>query len=217
MRDIIVGKNSAIWRELSGRPDVAARFPVALGHADLEGQHFGSDDRLWILSYSRHAAENERLLHGLKAAGATTVIYVSSATTVVAERTSCYSYPAAKLAAEQVATSILDAVILTIGVVYRTISDLPAGTTMATSYDDLAAFLLAPRLDQRKVRLFTPTTIAFRSATERRLHTLYSAVISRLGRWPCLLRPIDLALKTLGYRWYGYVNLSNTIWLTTIS
>lgn len=219
-REVIVGKNSAIWRTLSGDPAMARRFPTVLGHRDVEAFTFQPTDRVWVLSYSREEAANARLLQMLTDRGARDIVYFSSATTNVARRTGCYDYPRAKLHAETLARDVHGARIVTLGVLYRTIADLPAGTTIATSFDQLAHFMLDPRWtadEGGRVLLFAPVDKPFSGAAERLAYRLYAVGMSLAGRWPCALRPVDYVLRALGYRWYGYVYLSNRLWLTTTS
>jgi hypothetical protein len=82
-REVIVGKNSTVWRELAKRPDIGARFQVTLGHNDLHEARFLPSDRLWIFSCSRKAGENAALIERLRRVGAAEYVYVSSATTNV--------------------------------------------------------------------------------------------------------------------------------------
>ncbi|XIA64110.1 hypothetical protein ACFIOY_35115 [Bradyrhizobium sp. TZ2] len=219
-REVIIGKNSTVWRELTKRPDIGARFQVALGHNDLHGTGFLPTDRLWIFSYSRKAEENAALIERLKRAGAAEYVYVSSATTNVVPQTGCYNYPTVKLLAQNLARERLNARVLTIGVVFDRISELPGGATIATSYDDLARFMLAPQWPDRveqPVRLFRSCERPFESKAEEIAFRMYGYAMNVLRRWPCVLRPVDFVLRGMGYRWYGYLYLSNKTWLTTTS
>jgi hypothetical protein len=219
-REVIVGKNSTVWRELAKRPDIAARFRVALSHNDLHNVKFLPGDRLWIFSYSRKAAENAALIERLGRAGAAEYVYVSSATTNIVPQTSCYRYPVVKLLAENLAREKLNARILTVGIVFDRQSDLPGGATIATSYDDLAGFMLAPQWPDcvgQAVRLFRPYERPFNGEAEEIAFKLYGRAVGLLRRWPCILRPVDFVLRRMGYRWYGYLYLSNKTWFTTTS
>jgi len=219
-REVIIGKNSTVWRELARRPDIAAKFQVALSHGDLQGATLLPNDRLWIFSYSRRAEENAELIEKLSRAGAAEFIYVSSATTNVVQQTGCYNYPTVKLLAETLAREKLNARILTVGLVFDRQSELPSGATVATSYDDLAGFMLAPQWPDgvgRAVRLFRRYDRPFVSNTEEIAFRLYGCAMGLLRRLPCILRPVDFILRAMGYRWYGYLYLSNKTWLTTTS
>ncbi|QOZ78446.1 hypothetical protein XH83_25315 [Bradyrhizobium sp. CCBAU 53351] len=181
---------------------------------------FLPNDRVWILSYSRKVEENSALIDKLGRAGVGEYVYISSATTNVASRTRCYRYPTVKLLAETLARKKLGARILTVGMMYEQPSELPAGATIATSYDDLAAFMLAPQwLDsaEQPVRLIRRYERPFASRLEEIAFALYGHAMSMLHRWPCALRPIDLILRAMGYKWYGYLYLSNRTWFTTTS
>jgi hypothetical protein len=219
-REVIVGKNSAIWRVLRNEPRIAEAFPVTLGHAELDQARFSPYDRVWVLAYSRSPGENVEMLARLKAAGARDVVYFSTATTNVASLTRCYNYPTVKLEAERAAREMLNARILTLGVLYQTPADLPAGRTMATSFVQLADFLLDPRWPEdpnERVLLFEPVDRPFSGPLERAAFSVYGALIWSLRRWPCVLRPIDSLIRALRWRWYGYVYLSNRLWHLTTS
>lgn len=219
-REVVIGRNSTVWRELAKRPEIAARFQVALSHNDLYEAKFLPSDRLWIFSYSRNAGENAALIERLRRAGAAEYVYVSSATTNVVPRTNCYNYPAVKRLAENLAREILKARILTIGVVFDRPSELPGGVTIATSYDDLANFVLAPQWPDdagMAARLFRPYDRPFEGKVEEIAFKLYGNAMSALRCWPCVLRPVDFVLREMGYNWYGYLYLSNKTWLTTTS
>ena len=151
--------------------------------------------------------------------GVKDAVYVSTATTIVAALTSCYEYPRVKLQAERSARARLDARFLIIGLVCRSEPELPAGTTMRTLHDDIRSFLTAPRWPEDRsapVLLFTRTERPFGSALEKAAFRLYGLAITAAGRWPCLLRPVDMILRALGWRWYGYLFLSNRLWSSTI-
>lgn len=219
-RDVIVGRNSTVWRRLARRSDIAARFYTALSHSDLDGMRFLPSDRVWILSYSRKVEENAALIDKLGRAGVTEYVYISSATTNVVSQTRCYHYPTVKLLAEKLARIKLGARILTIGVMFDRLSELPAGATIATSYDDLAGFMLAPQWPdsaEQPIRLFRCYHRPFAGKLEKIAFVLYGRAMSMLHRWPCALRPLDFILRAMGYKWYGYLYLSNRTWFTTTS
>jgi hypothetical protein len=72
-----------------------------------------------------------------------------------------------------------------------------------------------PAGDDREVHLFKMVSRDFGSGFERTLFLIYGHVQWLLRRFPCALRPVDLVLRALGYRWYGYLLLSNRLWATT--
>ncbi|MFT3954842.1 MAG: hypothetical protein QM722_10795 [Piscinibacter sp.] len=99
-------------------------------------------------------------------------------------------------------------------------AELPAGDNVATSYAMLAAFMRAPDWPDdggRRKRLFGIERRPFGSGFERALARAYGAALDAAGARPCLLRPLDLLLKLLGMRWYGYTFLSNRLWISTTS
>ncbi|MEQ9638096.1 MAG: hypothetical protein RLW68_18715 [Devosia marina] len=215
-RTIVVGKNSRVWRSLSHDPRLTAC--IAIGHADVADFGFSDTDQVWILSYSRDMTQNRALFAALARAGGRRCIYVSTATANVDVVTQCYEYPRIKRACEQMCRTENGACIVSIGVVYQSAADLPAGTTIATSLDQLAEAIATPvGADEDHINLFEPITRPFGSDTERVAFRLYGIVQKLAGGWPCLLRPLDLVLRTLGWRWYGYLYLSNRLWLTTTS
>lgn len=219
MRRILIGKNAKIWKALASDAAVRSRFSHLIGHADAPAFQFSSDDEIWVLSYSRKQSDNFALLDLLHRAGAGRVVYFSSATTNIAAVTDCYEYPRVKAAAAEYAKSRLDAVTVLLGMVYERPEHLPSGTTAAIKLGDLKSFFMSfghPGAAQ-EVRLFTMTEKPFKSRFEAFLHRLYDRAQRMAGRWPCLLRPADYALRAAGYKWYGYINLSNRLWISTTS
>lgn len=191
-----------------------------MGHADLTEFQFTAHDRVWVLSYSRDARDNSAMLERLGAAGVGEIVYVGSSSAVVARSTDCYSYPTAKLQAELRALELPHAKVLTIGLMHDHARELPAGPSVATSFDELAQFMANPAWPddggRRKV-LLRAITNPFAGALERAAYLGYGALMSATGSHPCLLRPADAVLRLLGIRWYGYTFLSNRLWISTIS
>lgn len=220
LREVVLGRGSTVWRRLAADPSVAARVGAAIGHAELAGFAFTPLDRVWVLAYSRVPSQNHAMLERLREAGVREIVYVSSASTIVSRRTRCYEYPRVKQQAEDEALALPSARVLTIGLMHGDAAELPAGINIATHYDELAAFLLAPDWPDdggRRKRLFRVVQRPFRSAFERALAHAYGTLLEASGSHPCLLRPIDLLLRILGMRWYGYTFLSNRLWTSTTS
>ena len=187
---------------------------------EVAGFAFAPDDRVVVFSYSRTPADNTALLEQIAARGVAHCVYVSTATTNVVPVTRCYEYPRVKHDAEGDAARLCQAQVLRIGVVYSDESELPAGKTVATSLDDLATFLMAPErfaAPPKEVRLFAVKSRPFSHVIERWCFAWYGAAVRLSGSYPCLLRPVDVILRALGWRWYGYVYLSNRLWMSTIS
>jgi hypothetical protein len=219
-REVVLGRSSTVWRRLSADPVLAARVGAAIGHHDLASFAFTPADRVWVLSYSRDPQQNSGLLHRLRDAGVREVVYVSSASTIVAQRTRCYEYPRVKLQAEQEALALPQGRLLTIGLMHDTAEELPAGVNIATRYRELAAFMQQPQWpdgEGRCKRLFHVEQRPFGSALERMLFNAYTELLMASGSRPCLLRPLDLILRLLGWRWYGYTCLSNRLWTSKTS
>lgn len=220
MREVVLGRSSTVWRRLSADPALAAHVAAAIGHHDLAGFAFTPADRVWVLSYSRVPAENSAMLARLRDAGVAEIVYVSSSSTIVAQRTRCYEYPRVKQQAEDEALLLPNAKVLTVGLMHDNPAELPGGDNIATRYETLAAFMQAPSWpddDGRRKRLFQVERRPFRSAAERWLAHAYGAALEAAGAHPCLLRPADLLLRLLGMRWYGYTFLSNRLWISTTS
>lgn len=217
-RNIVLGKNSAVWRSLCTDPRLASGF-VAIGHAELNSFAFTPGDRVWVLAYARDFEANRAMFDRLSAAAGITVVYVSTATANIDAVTNCYQYPRIKRQCEVLSRSMLNARIVTIGVVYGDKTELPGGTTIATSLGEIADFMVRPRFaddPDAATLLFSPINRPFSGPLERTAHASYGWLQRRVG-WPCLLRPIDIVLRALGWRWYGYLYLSNRLWLTTTS
>jgi hypothetical protein len=218
-REIILGRNSVVWENLSRQALLANNVVHAISHRDLTTFEFTSLDRVWVLSYSRLVSENAAMLKQLQQSGVAQIVYLSSSSTCVARITSCYEYPRVKLLAETAVRKLPIGRVLTVGLMYTDAIELPAGLNVGTSFEQLAAFILNPSWSdgegQCKNLLF-PIQRPFFGAKEKILYVCYGKAIGLCGRFPCLLRPIDLLLRSFGMRWYGYVFLSNRIWTSTI-
>ncbi len=219
LRDVILGRHSAVWRALQEHPSMAQRNLCALGHRELSSFVFKPGDRVWVLSYSPHASQNSDMLMQLSASPASEIIYVGSSSTIVCGMTDCYAYPRIKRQAECEALGLTKSRLLTLGLVFEQPEQLPGGLNMATSLDQLAAFISNPQWPENGGRskcLLTAIQRPFGSAIEAWVYRYYGRWLQFAGRWPCILRPIDLVLRALGWRWYGYVFLSNRLWTATI-
>jgi hypothetical protein len=218
-REVVIGRNAKVWRAASADPAIATRFHLAISHTQVETFAFQRTDRVWIFAYAREPQQNERMFARLAAAGVEEVVYISSATTNVVELTACYEYPRVKRRAEQDARRILDARILSFGLVVDSVEQAPAGRNAVTLQSSINDFLLRPIWPSRREQamlLFSMQERPFARGWERQLYRCYGAVQWWLRKWPCLLRPVDVVLRALGIRWYGYVHLSNRLWNTTI-
>jgi len=220
LREVVIGANSRVWKDASRDPRVAARFTAAIGHREVPRFQFTGQDRVWLFSYSRIATENSQLLSVLEGAHVSEVVYVSSASTIATRLTSCYSYPRVKMLAEREARSRLDARVLTLGLVFEREDELPAGANAATNRRTLQEFLLDPRWPEeggRRMTLIECVRRPFSGTSEAFLQRFYGALQWKVRRWPCVLRPLDFVLRACGFRWYGYVLLSNRLWCSTTS
>jgi hypothetical protein len=218
-REVILGSSSKVWQQLQALPGIAARFGQALGHRDLPQFAFTPNDRVWLFSYSRVPQDNSAMVARLKAAGVREVVYLSSSSVIVEQRTRCWEYPRVKAAAQAEVAALPHGRVLTVGLVYGQPDELPSGPQMTTSHAELAAFMLAPDWPEggRAKHLLRAVERPWRHALDAPLHALYGALQTLCGPWPCLLRPLDLALRTLGLRWYGYTYLSTRLWMRKTS
>lgn len=219
-RDIVVGRNSKVWQGLARDPQLSRKIGPAIGHRQTAAFEFRPNDRVWVFSYSRDERENAALLQALHGAGVSELVYVSSSSTRVVAETNCYEYPRVKHRAELQALAHPAGKVLTIGLVYDTLDELPAGENIATSLGELAEFMQAPHWpdgQERRKYLFRSVPRPFVSGLEQASYRVYGKVIFALRRYPCLLRPIDLLLRALNVRWYGYVYLSTGLWNSTTS
>lgn len=219
-REIVLGRNSTVWRLLSSHPQLAEASFTAIGHHDLAAFDFKPADRVWVFSYSRMPAENSAMLARLGAAGVAEIVYLSSSSVIVTRRTRCWAYPRVKQQAEDEALALPNGKVLTVGLMHADAAELPAGNNIATTYDTLAAFMRSPAWTDgggRRRHLFSIESRPYRSGLERGLARLYGAALDACGTRPCLLRPVDLLLRLMGMRWYGYTFLSNRLWISTTS
>ena len=107
---------------------------------------------------------------------------------------------------------------LRLGIVHKEESELPGGQNLATSERQIAEFLLRPHFPSTTdglINLFDLVDRPFRNSLEARLHRVYGTTLWAVRRFPCVLRPLDMVLRALGIRWYGYVQLSNHLWIST--
>ena len=215
-RDVFVGSHSKVWQGLASRLKGGDIDPVAIGHRDVAAFAFAPRDRVWVLSYSRRVEENAALIARLSEAGVEQIVYLSSSSVIVGQRTRCYEYPRVKQLAEQAVLALPHGKVLTVGLVYNQPDELPRGPNVATSLDELAAFMRSPSWPDTQGRakhLFRAVTRPFSGALERVAHRTYGLLMSASGSFPCALRPFDVLLRALGARWYGYVYLSNRLWI----
>jgi hypothetical protein len=218
LRNIVLGRHSKVWARLQRCAGMADGVAATVGHAELANFVFTPLDRVWVLSYSRRAAENAVLLNHLAQAGVAEIVYVTSSSTIVSQLTACYEYPRVKCQAQALAQNLPNGRVLTIGLMYDQPSELPGGHNAATSYAELAAFMQAPHWKNGvETHLLRPVIQPHRHALERWAYRAYGALLTLAGSKPCLLRPLDALLRLLGARWYGYVYLSNRLWTPTIS
>lgn len=219
-RDVLIGCHSTVWRHVGPLLSARGCAFTAIGHGDTATFRFGPRDRTWVLSFSMDERENAALLQRLSQAAVAEIIYVSSSSTIIGDHTSCYRYPRVKLAAERQALQLARSKVLTIGLMYRDPRELPGGANAATSCEELAQFMAAPSWPAeapRRKALLRIVEQPFRHGLERGAYRAYGHLMAAAGRLPCLLRPLDAALKALGARWYGYTYLSNKRWISTIS
>ena len=207
----IIGRNSRVWRQLCDHSALKNIQICALSYDEVPSHSFERDDIVWILSYSKSEGENRSLLSLLREKGVRRSFYVSTATAVVAKITNCYRYPSVKAQAEADAASLLNAQIVRIGLFYKDEAKLPSGINAVTSADTLAVAMSESAFKRGGVitQLFVPLRRPFESRLEERVYQFYGAALKICGRHPCLLRPLDLLLKLVGFRWYGYVYLAN--------
>lgn len=215
-RLVVVGRNAQIWQWLRERIAVDV---VELSHTELGTAEFTPADVVWIFSYSRKTDQNRSMFDTLARSNAKSIVYVSSATTNIAPDFRCYTYPAAKLAAENLAISILGARIVRLGVVYRSLDDLPNGYVATTSVGSLTEAMettFKHGVDTVPRHLFEMVDRPFRSRAEHFAYRFYGALMALLPV-PCMLRPLDALFRSIGWKWYGYLYLSNRKWSLTTS
>jgi hypothetical protein len=219
LRNVVLGKNSKVWLRLQQYAGVSECVTSAISHSEIVSFRFLPGDRVWVFSYSRVPADNLQLLAALHQAGVFEIVYVTSSSTIISSITSCYEYPRVKQQAEHYALSLPNTRVLTIGLMYDELAELPSGDNVATSFADLATFIQAPDWpdgDGRRKHLLRVVKKPFGSRFEQAAYRGYGVGLRLSGSKPCLLRPLDLLLRTVGWRWYGYVYLGNQLWISTI-
>ncbi len=215
----MIGRSSALWTRIAGRVLAARPATLAVGHREIDQLQLSDGDQVWIFSYAPDEDANRRLLERLAARGSARHIYVSTATANIAGRIRCYRYPRVKAEAERDAARILGAETVRIGLIHDNPDELPAGFSVVTRLDDLVAAIVdpgrLPRAEGGVGHLYNPVERPFSGAVERMSHNGYGALLRLCGSQPCLLRPLDLLLRSIGWRWYGYFRLSNEQCRTT--
>lgn len=218
-RIVVIGRNSVLWSRIGGhileqRPDT-----IAVGHRDIAKLRLTADDCVWIFSYAPSMEANRGLFGRIAALGAGQHVYLSSATANIADRARCYRYPRIKAQGEKDAAAILGAASVRIGLIHDDPAELPAGVSVATRLDDLVSAMTAGEGDfgpaGHVVHLHQLIERPFPNAAERAAYRGYGRLLRQLESRPCVLRPLDLVLRTIGWRWYGYFRLSNEQCLTT--
>ncbi len=219
-REVVLGRNAKVWCAVAADTRVAQRFSAQLGHNEVASFAFTPQDRVWVFAYSRDPAQNSALLQRLHGAGVAELVYVSSSSVIVNERSTCYEYPRVKHLSEQQVLALPHGRVLTLGLVYGQASELPGGDNIATSHARLADFMLAPHWPEgngQRRRLFERIRRPYKNSLDAALFQLYGGLMTLAGSHPCLLRPLDLLLRTVGLRWYGYTYLSNRLWISKTS
>jgi hypothetical protein len=217
-RLVFVGRSSKLWARLIPHFE-GRRHAVAIGHSDVGGFAFDANDDVWIGSYAPNEAGNLYLLSALAHRGVTQATYISTATANIADTNFCYHYPRIKARAEAAARTILKARIVRIGLIYDHVRELPGGTSAATNIRVLANAMqggdLAPAKDDI-IHQYSMVSRPIETILESKMQRLYGKMIRLTGRFPCVLRPIDLILSLIGWHWYGYLYLSNHKCMSTI-
>lgn len=219
-RRVVIGVNSSVWKQLVAEFPRQLQHVVAISHAAVTNWSFRPDDEVWIFSYSKSEGDNRKLIDALAVGGVRRAVYVSTVSTRVCDVTSCYRYPRVKLAAEADAQQRLGATIAILGLVYSDENRLPGGLSMVTRTSDLARLISegVAAGDQCKTILIAQSIERpFRSNVERFAYRVYGWLLRACGPYPCILRPLDLALRFIGWRWYGYFRLGNKLWTSSTS
>lgn len=216
----VVGARSRLWRRIEDRyPDIL-KSVTPVGHADAASLAFNARDTVIIMSYAPSYAGNIALFDMLKARGAKNVIYLSTATANIADLIGCYRYPRIKRHAERDAVRILGARIVRIGLVYEEQDELPSGPIACTNLDTVRALLHGELLladNTSPVALYEVLIRSFGSDLEGRAYKVYSRIHQFCSPFPCLTRPFDALIRLAGWRWYGYLFLSNQLCASTTS
>jgi hypothetical protein len=220
-RLVVVGRNSQLWSRISERLLASSREIVTVGHAETGELDIQPNDVVWIFSYAKSVDANRFMFNRLARSGTGIFIYLSSATANIGNSQQCYRYPYVKRMAELDAAQILSATIVRIGLIHDDPEELPAGVSAATQLDRLVEHMLSSSATAQTgahiINLFELVKRPFGSRLEQAIFHTYGALLTGVKFWPCILRPIDLLLRAVGWRWYGYFRMSNDLWSTTIS
>jgi len=210
LKTLLVGKNSRLYK--NNLKKFSQIVDVAISHADISGVEGVEYDAAIILSYSRNFANQISLIKGLKKISFKNLIVISSVSALVAENYSCYEYPKVKLAHERLYLEYFPrACIVRMGTVFDKKKSTPNKGTLVTDLDELVQMLsVLITGSPNQIITFCKYCDFGVDSIEARIHSIYSKLIIRLS-YPCLLRPVDIFLRALGFNWYGYGVLSNLL------
>jgi len=198
---LVVGKNSKVVADLK----LDREEYICVSHTDVnEFKVRGFFEDAIVFSYSKSLQENIKLLNNISRY-TDNIIYISTTSTVYSSAGMLYQYPTVKLVTENYLrnTKIFkNVLIIKLGIVISndTVWKKPG------HYQITRTGLLKTALKQTQqtgqIECWEKTKIDFDNWLEKFMFVLYKKIQCR-RTWR-LLRLIDLILKYMGYRWYGY-------------
>lgn len=203
----VVGKNSNSWKSIK---ENFLKFSIIIdefSHKDIKQINNNFYQCIIIFSFSYKNEQNQFLLKSLEKT--TKVIYISTVTTICAQKNYLYRYPNIKLMAERFLLekcNVQYKVIIRCGIIEGT-HNLPNGNAFFTQKSKLVYCLIDSMKSQNKekeiIHLYKNVISPFNSNFEKLIYKFYSCInINPI----CALiaRPFDFFLKKIGFSWYGY-------------
>jgi len=209
MRKIIIGKNSNLYKEFKKEFDEI--FDLAISHKDLHNFVIKKTDIYFILSYGQSEKEMSQLLSEVIKIKQNNVILLSTTAIIVSKYSKCYAYPKLKMMQENFfSAKMSNFIIYRVGTVLRK-NNLYHNRGTCVLNSDLffrtLKKLLSGEFVCQVVEEYEFVRIE-KNTLESIIYFIYTVTIRLFYKFPCVLRPIDLILKILNYRWYGYGALS---------
>lgn len=211
MNNLIVGKNSVIVKNLlKNFTDLPLFFDV-VSHSELFSLKLYYD-KCYIFSYSLSEIDNQKIIDWC-CANCNKVYYISSSSVIVAKHGELYSYPKIKMLAEEYGcANYKNFYIRRLGYVVSN-EKKEYYISYTTEINDIHKILLSN--DNVSVEnIFNINPNLKKNKIKSKIIMGYSLFQYWIMPASILLRPIDLILKILGIRSYGYTSLGDRLWMS---
>jgi hypothetical protein len=204
---IIVGKNSRLYA--LAKPLLSEHVRGEYSHREeIDPQHI-KGATLVVFSLGPTLAANTALFRRLELLHPEHLVYVSSTSALVGSSRLSLRYPRLKYLCEQSCIHRFNAAIVRVGLLPDQVPGRLIGRTLVSNVTGVANAITDAAWPASKkggtitnafsVSEFPPTTLA-----DRVLLCAYGLLYSIFGGFPLVLRPLDVILRRIGFRNYGY-------------